>query len=75
MTGETFALDDPEYFSSVCGYCGRAGTVSHEREIGQLCAPCTKVWEQIGTLAFCNCPAMWGRHSLSCTLRLRDRAS
>jgi hypothetical protein len=33
------------------------------------------MWKQINDLAFCNCPNLWGRHSLQCTLRIRERAS
>ena len=75
MIVETETLVPEDYFSSECGSCGRLGTVTHEHEIGQLCEPCTKMWGQINQLAFCNCLGLWGRHSLQCTLRIREQAS
>ena len=75
MNLETDSLVPEDYFSSSCGSCGREGTVTRESEVGQLCAPCTTMWEQLSTLAPCSCPALWGRHSLSCTHRIADRAS
>ena len=77
MTGEgthTYG-EAEEYFSSRCGSCGREATVTRESAIGELCEPCVRMWQQIGALAFCNCPALWGRHSLSCTLRIREQAT
>jgi hypothetical protein len=64
-----------EYYLSVCGSCGRHATVTSESEVGTLCQPCATIWSHIAELAPCNCPALWGRHSLQCTLRIRDRAS
>jgi hypothetical protein len=75
MNVETESLVHEEYFPSSCGSCGRQGTVTSENEVGQLCAPCTTMWTQLSTLALCSCPALWGRHSLSCTLRIRDRTT
>lgn len=75
MNVETETLVPEEYFSSRCGSCGREGTVTSEHEIGTLCLPCTTMWSQISNLAFCNCLALWGRHSLQCTLRIREHAS
>ena len=64
-----------EYLPSHCGSCGRLGTVTQEKEVGQLCVPCTRIWTQLSNMALCSCPALWGHHSLSCTVRIRDRAS
>lgn len=75
MNVETETLLAEEYFPSSCGSCGRLGTVTHESEIGQLCLPCAAMWSQLSSMAFCTCPALWGHHSLSCTVRIRDQAS
>lgn len=75
MNVETEPLVQPEYFPSLCGSCGRSGTVTLEKEIGQLCLPCATIWSQLSSMAFCTCARLFNRHSLSCTVRIRDQAS